>query len=72
MRFLLNNVYNFGKHPLINNLKKRVIGESKPVLLGRWNYVNPEIKANYANIDNCGDLICGNPQILNETYRKNK
>lgn len=34
--------------------------------LGRWetntNEKNKEIKIYYANIDNCGDIICGNPE----------
>ena len=40
--------------------------------LGRWalDYctVRQEIKSNNANRDHCGDVICGNQEILKKTY----
>ena len=33
-------------------------------------YGNEELKTLYANMDHCGDYICGNPQILKHTYPK--
>ena len=43
--------------------------KQKPLPLGRWNYENQDIKANLANLDNCGDRICGSPEILKQTYK---
>ena len=31
--------------------------------LGRWGNGSPETKLYHANIDNCGDVICGNAQF---------
>ena len=31
--------------------------------LGRWNIQDkPYLKADYANMDSCGDIICGKPE----------
>jgi len=45
--------------------------------LGRWNLNhNSEIKANLANMDCCGDSLCGNPHTfsnsINESLKKQK
>tara|TARA_A100001035_G_C27402019_1_gene329053 strand:+ start:84 stop:317 length:234 start_codon:yes stop_codon:yes gene_type:complete len=51
-----------------------IFKEHKKPALGRWNLdycVNKqEIKSNNANRDHCGDVICGSPEILKETYKK--
>lgn len=37
--------------------------------MGRWNPIdNPNLKADYANIDSCGDRLCGYPNY----FKKNK
>jgi hypothetical protein len=39
--------------------------------LGRWRLgENDVIKSFYANSDNCGDKICGDPLILQKNYPK--
>ena len=50
-------------------IKEIFCRSSKPVPLGRWNYHKSEIKANMANLDNCGDKICGSPEVLKQTYK---
>tara|TARA_B100001057_G_scaffold273484_1_gene273822 strand:+ start:742 stop:882 length:141 start_codon:yes stop_codon:yes gene_type:complete len=44
-------------------------------MLGRWDTKqcdkSKDIKFVYANIDNCGDLICGEP-LKNKNYVKKK
>lgn len=49
---------------LVRNLffRKEVI---RP--LGRWNpNEKPDLKAHYANLDSCGDSLCGNPIYYSE------
>ena len=56
------------------SLKKRLYDTNK-LKLGRWQTNTCEktkdIKQVYANIDNCGDLICGQP-LKNKDYIKVK
>jgi hypothetical protein len=42
----------------------RNIFKKKPEtqMLGRWSINNDVTKAIYANSDNCGDILCGNPR----------
>lgn len=60
----------------INNFIKKSINFNyyKPhkTPLGRWKpYENEDLKIYYANIDHCGDRICGNPKIVkNEIFYK--
>ena len=46
------------------------------VHLGRWKHriceKDKEIKSILSNIDNCGDKICGNPNILKNIIKHNK
>ena len=43
---------------LLSNLFRKEL----PKPLGRWNTTdNPFIKADYANMDSCGDVLCGTP-----------
>ncbi len=46
------------------------------VHLGRWEHriceKDKEIKSILSNIDNCGDKICGNPNILKNIIKHNK
>lgn len=44
---------------------KSLIPKEK-IILGRWNSQNPEIKATIANMDCCGDSLCGKPENYNE------
>jgi hypothetical protein len=32
----------------------RIFKRTKPIRLGRWDYINPERKIDLANIDHCG------------------
>lgn len=58
----------------ITLIKRHFTHTNKP-LLGRWDTKqcdkSKDIKFVYANIDNCGDLICGEP-LKNKNYVKNK
>ncbi len=53
-----------------NRFIKKLFTNDK-LKLGRWetnsNDKSKDIRFVYANIDNCGDLICGEP-IKNKTY----
>lgn len=41
--------------------------------LGRWGRTHEDIKTFYANMDHCGDKICGNPQEIKKAFpRTNK
>ena len=62
---------------ITTNLFKKWNGEQNDNIKmkwGRWNLdycdVKQEIKSNNANRDHCGDIICGNPSMLKETYGK--
>ena len=55
---------------IIKNSIPVIINKREPIHLGRWYYGNEELKTLYANMDHCGDHICGNPQILKYTYPK--
>ena len=51
-------------------------GTKKPVHLGRWEHRMPEdkkeIKSILSNIDNCGDKICGKPNLLKKILEQKK
>lgn len=64
MRLFINKISMSKNINFINYLKNTFLKPHTPPPLGRWNYQNPEIKANYANLDHCGDKICGSPEIL--------
>lgn len=61
---------------LVKNITTNLIKREKydRMQWGRWNLdycsVKQEIKSNNANRDHCGDVICGSPEILKETYGK--
>ena len=55
---------------IVKNSIPVIIKRNKPVELGRWYYGNEDLKTLYANMDHCGDYICGNPKILRKTYPK--
>ena len=46
--------------------------ESNPIKLGRWSYDNANLKAHFANHDNCGDIICKDPTVLKNTISQEK
>ena len=48
------------------NFVKRFFKESKKTPLGRWDLKNSNVKSLLANIDSCGDTLCGQP----DRYRK--
>ena len=54
---------------ILNNIYKSFISTQK-VNLGRWehreNDKQREIKSIWANSDNCGDRICGQPEVIRE------
>jgi len=54
---------------LLSNLFRKEL----PKPLGRWNTTdNPFIKADYANMDSCGDVLCGNPNHFTKTKTTKK
>jgi len=59
---------------IIYNADISIYTKSKAPALGRWALeycsTKQEIKSNNANRDNCGDIICGNPEQLKKTYKK--
>ena len=55
---------------IFKNSIPTIINKREPIQLGRWYYGNEDLKTLYANMDHCGDHICGNPQILKSTYPK--
>jgi hypothetical protein len=55
-----------------NSFRTHVFNKQSPTPLGRWKACgNDDLKTLYANTDHCGDVICGNPEILKNQY-KNK
>jgi len=48
---------------------KKIVKRDTITHLGRWDHRISEdkkfIRATYANIDNCGDKICGQPELTN-------
>ena len=59
------------KYIRTTNLSKK----NSNILLGRWehrhNDKQKDFKSIWANSDNCGDYICGNPNLI-DTIRKKK
>ena len=64
MKFFIDKIYRNKNINIINSFKNIFLKQHTPPPLGRWNYQNPDIKANFANLDHCGDKICGSPEIL--------
>ena len=69
MKFIIHNLSKINKNNLFTYFKDTIFSTPKPIPLGRWNYENADIKSNFANLDNCGDKICGSPEILSQTYK---
>ena len=51
----------------ILNIKNRWITPEVARPLGRWNFEHQELKADYGNIDSCGDSLCGKPDYFKKT-----
>mgnify|MGYP006086375825 CR=1 FL=1 len=53
-------------HNLIKNIYSKFIKPPYKVPLGRWNinYSKSHINSQYANSDNCGDIICKEPRLV--------
>ena len=66
MKLFISKIQN---RNILNYVRDFFSSQQKPLPLGRWNYENQDIKANFANLDNCGDKICGSPEILKQTYK---
>lgn len=50
---------------------KRIFFKKEQVKqLGRWNYERSNIKSLLANIDSCGDTMCGNPLAYKQEMDK--
>ena len=64
MKLLIDKISIYKNKNILNYLKNISFKPHTPVPLGRWNYQNPDLKANFANLDHCGDKICGSPEIL--------
>lgn len=50
---------------ILRDFAKNLIPKNN-VSLGRWGSSNPEIKAALANMDCCGDSLCGKPENYNK------
>ena len=51
----------------LTNLTKRLF-KQPTTNLGRWNLKdNSDLKATIANMDSCGDSLCGNPTAYTHT-----
>ena len=68
-----DNIYQFLYMQLkniITKFKNFIIFDSR-VATGRWNINdNKAIKETLANMDSCGDNLCGNPVNYNKIIRK--
>lgn len=53
----------------IRTISKLITPEHAGTTLGRWNLKDSgeDIKGSLANMDCCGDSLCGNPKEYNET-----
>lgn len=52
----------------LNNLRKAFDSYETKSMLGRWNLQhNEEIKATLANMDSCGDSLCGSPKEFKQS-----
>lgn len=69
MKILIERISKIKKDNLFTYFKNNFFPSYTEIPLGRWNYENPDIKSHLANLDNCGDKICGTPQIINQTYK---
>ena len=58
----------FTIYKIIENSLPVILNKQKPLPLGRWQFGKNELKSFYANMDHCGDIICGSPQILKNLY----
>ena len=56
---------------IVNKIRNILKKNEKVIQLGRWSYENANLKADYANHDHCGDIICKDPLILKNTIKKN-
>ena len=71
LNYIRNYVESFTVVKIIHNSSSVVWKRPEPVMLGRWKVHScPDLKIMYANMDHCGDHICGSPKILKETYPK--
>ena len=61
--------------PIFNfftKLQQIFIKKTVPKPLGRWNHQNHNLKADYANMDSCGDILCGKPDHFKTVSKLNK
>ena len=56
-------IRSFTLYKIINNSIKNIAKPQNKIMLGRWGYNSKDIKSHYANLDHCGDYICGNPNL---------
>jgi len=57
---------------MLKLFKKIFKKNEKQILLGRWGYSGKDIKNIYANHDHCGDIICKDPQIVQNLIEEKK
>ena len=57
---------------MIKNIYNKIIKPPYKVPLGRWNinYSKEHINSQYANSDNCGDIICKEPKLVKTLIEK--
>lgn len=56
----------------ISKFKNMFINKTIPKPLGRWSHNNHSLKADYANMDSCGDVLCGKPDYFKNLKEKKK
>ena len=56
------------------NIFKKFFERNTITHLGRWEHRVDDkkkyMRATYANLDHCGDIICGKPQFIKESIDK--
>jgi len=58
----------------IMNLFKSIFTRTNAIKLGRWEHRVSDktkmVRATLANLDHCGDIICGNPDTIKNNVDK--
>lgn len=57
---------------VLQNSIPKLMKKSETMPLGRWGRTHEDIKSFYANMDHCGDTICGSPNELKKAFPKRK
>jgi hypothetical protein len=50
------------------NVHAKMLRRMRPILLGRWNRKRAGRKADLANHDHCGGVVCGRAELTKAAY----